>query len=267
MDKICDSTGIRDPGIDSMSAQLVAKFLPLHKCGTGMSDLIICTSTRGDGWSVSQVNKGHHKNDFPTRVLRRASSLVESSCLLCDAQRQAAVCGLCNGGPTGGGPSEGEEAKPDEASEPGSDEKNVLCTRMNCEASMAKHNVRVYSRLSRIPGGALGLLELAHMLDEHVEEELGVERAGARLGVELHAAVGQPVVHKALVRAVVLVVEQRLPLGLRRQRLHVEREPVVLTRDEAARAGARQRARLVVAAVAVPVIKRVIPSMYYEYKV
>ena len=31
MDKICDSTGIRDPGFDSMSAQLVAKLLPLQK--------------------------------------------------------------------------------------------------------------------------------------------------------------------------------------------------------------------------------------------
>ena len=118
-----------------------------------------------------------------------------------------------------------------------------------------------------VPRGALGLLELAHMLDEHVEEELGVERAGARLGVELHGEIGQPVVHEALVRAVVLVVEERLPLGVRRQRLHVEREPVVLTRDEAARAGARQRARLVVAAVAVPVIKRVFYVQYYEYRV
>lgn len=105
-----------------------------------------------------------------------------------------------------------------------------------------------------VPGDALILLKLSHMFDEHIEKKFGVERPGACLRMELHCEVGQVMVYEALVRLVVLVLEERLPLGVRRQRLHIERVAVILARNEAARTGARESTGLVVAAISIPVL-------------
>src|SRR5689334_24638530 len=83
-------------------------------------------------------------------------------------------------------------------------------------------------------------------LDQLVEEERGVERAGCGLGVELHAHERTGAMANALVGPVVEVAEPRLPLA--RQGLLVHREAVVLGGDEAAR-GSHAAARLVLTAM------------------
>ena len=92
------------------------------------------------------------------------------------------------------------------------------------------------------PGGAA-----AHRVDEALEEDVGVVRAGRRLGVKLRGEDRQLAMAESLERAVVEVPVRGL--DLRGQRAGIDRETVVLRRD---RHGARLEVADRVVGAAVP---------------
>jgi hypothetical protein len=72
----------------------------------------------------------------------------------------------------------------------------------------------------------LGDGTVGHIVDEDVEEELGVSRTGARLGVELNGEVRKSILAlpDTLVRAVVGVLEELRPAVLERRDVDLERK-------------------------------------------